>query len=78
MKADKIHIDTSKIPPMQAQLLGATFLAAVRRFYINPENVRRFEEWKRTHGEGTELHDTQGADGQSPYGSVKSSGQILG
>ena len=42
-----IHIDTTQIPPMQAQLLGATFLAAVKEFYRNPENVKKYEEWAR-------------------------------
>lgn len=42
-----IRIDTSQIPAATAQMLGATFLAAVKKFYQNPENVKKFEEWKR-------------------------------
>ena len=43
----QIRIDISQIPAVESQLLGATFFAAVKRFYSNPENVKKFEEWKR-------------------------------
>ena len=41
-----IHIDTSQIPAIEMQLLSATILEAAQRFYEDPENVRRFEEWR--------------------------------
>lgn len=39
--------DFSQIPEIECRRLGKTFLAAVERFYANPENIRRFEEWKK-------------------------------
>ena len=41
-----IRIDTSRIPAVEVQILSATFLDAVQRFYENPDNIRRFEEWR--------------------------------
>lgn len=41
-----IHIDTSQIPAVEVQILSATFLDAVQKFYDDPENIRRFEEWR--------------------------------
>ena len=40
-----VRIDTSQIPAVEVQILSATFLDAVQRFYENPDNIRRFEEW---------------------------------
>ena len=47
-------IDTSKIPPLEGRMLGATFYKAMVQFYENPDNVRRFEEWQKEqkHKEG--------------------------
>ncbi len=42
-----IRIDTSQIPAVDVQNLSRTFLTAIQRFYEDPENVKRFEEWKR-------------------------------
>ena len=54
--ASDIHIDTSLIPPTETRLLCATFLEAVKHFYEDPENVRRFEEWRKEYRGGT-THD---------------------
>jgi hypothetical protein len=35
---------------MEKQLLCATFLEAVIRFYENPENMRAFERWRAEKG----------------------------
>lgn len=40
-------IDVSKIPAADMRLLSSTVLDAVKRFYDNPENRRRFEAWKK-------------------------------
>lgn len=45
-KVAPVRIDTSLIPAVEVQILSATFLDAVQRFYENPDNVRRFEEWR--------------------------------
>ena len=42
---DPREIDLSLIPPADLELLAATFLQAARRFYENPENEMRFQEW---------------------------------
>lgn len=41
-----VVIDPSKIPEVELNLLCASILSAVQDFYANPENVRRFEEWR--------------------------------
>lgn len=42
-----IVIDPTKIPTVDRNNLCAAILPAVNRFYENPENRKRFEEWKR-------------------------------
>ena len=41
-----VKINPNLIPGMEKQLLCATFLEAVIRFYENPENMRAFERWR--------------------------------
>ena len=36
-----------KIPAVELRVLCATVLDSVEQFYRNPENQRRFEQWKR-------------------------------
>ena len=43
----KNKIDVSLITARDRKNLSITFLGAVKRFYENPENIRRFEEWKK-------------------------------
>ena len=45
-----VKINPSLIPGMEKQLLCATFLEAVIRFYENPENMRAFERWRAVKG----------------------------
>ena len=45
-----VKITPSLIPGTEKQLLCATFLEAVIRFYENPENMRAFEAWRRKKG----------------------------
>ena len=43
---DEIRIDTSIIPDLELQILASTVIDAAQKFYSDPENVRKFEEWK--------------------------------
>ena len=43
----KIRIDVSQIPAADVRALSAAFLSAVQRFYSDPQNMKKFEEWKR-------------------------------
>ena len=45
-----VKINPNLIPSMEKQLLCATFLEAVIRFYENPENMRAFEKWRAEKG----------------------------
>ena len=45
-----VRIKPNLIPSMEKQLLCATFLEAVIRFYENPENMRAFERWRAEKG----------------------------
>lgn len=40
-------IDTTLIPAVEVQVLCATVLDAVNRFYEDPENQKRFQEWQQ-------------------------------
>ena len=45
-----IQINPTLIPRVEKQLLCATFLDAVIRFYKDPENMRSFERWRNEKG----------------------------
>ena len=45
-----VKINPNLIPRMEKQLLCATFVEAVIRFYENPENMRAFEKWRAEKG----------------------------
>ena len=45
-----VRIIPNLIPTMEKQLLCATFLEAVIRFYQNPENRQAFERWRNEKG----------------------------
>ena len=45
-----VKISPSLIPGAEKQLLCATFLEAVIRFYENEDNMRAFEAWRRRKG----------------------------
>ena len=45
-----VRINPNLIPSMEKQLLCATFLEAVIRFYEDPENMRAFEKWRAEKG----------------------------
>ena len=49
---DKVKIDVSRIPAIEVKILSRTLLEAVERFYSDPENCRRFEEWQKSKKEG--------------------------
>lgn len=47
-----IHIDVSQIPKIEMDVLCATILEAAQKFYEDPENRRRFEEWQKSNNGG--------------------------
>jgi len=40
-------IECEQIPKIQLDILSRTLLAAMERFYSDPDNLSRFEEWLR-------------------------------
>ena len=52
-----VKINPNLIPGMEKQLLCATFLEAVIRFYENPDNMRAFEKWRAE--KGGSLHGSE-------------------
>ena len=48
-----VKICPNSIPAVDARVLCATVLDSVEKFYQNPENQRRFEQWKREKEEKT-------------------------
>lgn len=45
---DRVEIDVSRIPVIEVKNLCRTLLNAAERFYGDPENRRRFEEWQKS------------------------------
>ena len=45
-----VQINPNLIPSMEKQLLCATFLEAVIRFYEDPKNMQAFEKWRSEKG----------------------------
>ena len=45
-----VRINPNLIPGMEKQLLCATFLEAVIRFYEDPKNMQAFEKWHSEKG----------------------------
>lgn len=43
---DKPRFDLSQLGEADRQNLASTFLKAIQRFYENPANIDRFEEWQ--------------------------------
>lgn len=43
-------IDPSLIPEVDTRNLCRDFLAAIHRFYQDPENVKRFKAWQAQQG----------------------------
>ena len=48
---DTINIDLSKMSQIDRRLLSSTLYNAIKKYYENPENLRRFEEWQKKRGE---------------------------
>lgn len=42
---EKVKIDLNKVPAAEMRVLCETLLEAAKRFYENPENRRKYEEW---------------------------------
>ena len=47
----QVKIDLEKVPGIEMRSLCKVLVESVKRFYENPENVKRFEEWKREQAE---------------------------
>jgi hypothetical protein len=50
-QSNGVKIDCSKISKTDRRLLAITFYDAVTKFYDNPENKRRFDEWSAKRAE---------------------------
>lgn len=46
MSDNHMKIDVSKIPPIEKELLCTTIFEACKKFYSDPENVKKYEKWK--------------------------------
>jgi len=53
-----VTIDTSLIPALERKLIGGTFYNAMVRFYEDPKNLRRFEEWQKQREEHIQKEGT--------------------
>lgn len=53
------HIDTAQIPPTDSHTLCSSFLSAVQKFYENPDNLMRFNDWKMSRDTKTKKEKTQ-------------------
>ena len=42
-----VKIDVAQIPQAEVQNLSMTFLGGVKKFYEDPKNLQRFEDWTR-------------------------------
>lgn len=49
-----LNIDCSKMGNLTKQLLGSSIFADLVEHFNNPENQKRFEEWKRQREEQLE------------------------
>lgn len=45
--AKTLHLDLSQIGEADKRNLCSTFLDAIERFYDDPENVKKFNAWKK-------------------------------
>ena len=46
--ATSLNIDCSKMSNLTKQLLGSSIFADLVEHFNNPENQKRFEEWKKS------------------------------
>lgn len=51
----QIKIDCAQIPRIEVNNPCRTLLAAIERFYDDPANQKRFEDWQRKHREEGKL-----------------------
>lgn len=57
MKNNQIKIDCAKIPPIELKILCKTFVAAIEKFYDDPKNRERFEQWQKNRSEGVKAEN---------------------
>lgn len=46
MKKNTVNIDLTQVPKYQMELLCHDILDGCKKFYADPENVKKYEEWK--------------------------------
>ena len=59
MDDNKLKIDLSQIPERQMNGLCKALLDACKRYYSDPENLRKYEEWKASGLTMQEWHERQ-------------------
>lgn len=47
MQQNQIRIVSTKIPKHNVEVLASRVYDACKKFYEDPENMRKFEEWKK-------------------------------
>lgn len=52
---DSIKLDLSQMSRMDRYLLSSTLYNAIKKYYENPDNLRRFEEWQKKRGKQLKL-----------------------
>lgn len=55
----QVKIDCAQIPRIEVNNLCRTLLAAIERFYDDPANQKRFEDWQRKRREEGKSHEQQ-------------------
>lgn len=53
---EPVKIDLNKVPPAEMRVLCETLLEAAKRFYDDPENRRKYEEWQAERKEQEASH----------------------
>lgn len=43
-----VKINPLLIPETETKLIAMTFLDAIKKFYSDPKNVEKFQEWKKS------------------------------
>lgn len=54
---EEVHVIPADIPEHVMDSLARALLDAARRFYSDPENVRKFEEWKARKAEDSQQQE---------------------
>lgn len=60
MKRECPNFDVSQIPEVDWRNLGAAFYKAIKRYYADPANLARFEEWNAKRLAAEQDHTKEG------------------